>query len=419
MDHQGAGRRSAADTRRQPPWASLEGAAGSGVPEENTGPLPAWSPGYGASGYGPTGSGAQRVLGSGTGPQRLIGSGSGAKPVLPRGSGPQPVLSPGSGPQPTLGAPGSPQGAQGSHGTGPTGSFGRTPVRGFPPGREPAEPFPGELAENAYSDDDTDLMAALAPADVAGQDAPPGRRRGGRTKRRFRSRTWLAAAVVVVAAAGFASYKFLYEPTVNAPVPPTLRLPTTAPGSPGFDKALGTWQHIGTRAEDPESLTIAGLYPPQFVLNGASYVRTAASVTKTCSLAIYGADLQAALQSGHCTQVLRASYISGDGKMMGTVGVVNLINSSAAQKAGQVSGPQEIIAPLSGKKGATRKLGSGTGVVQAVQKGHYLILMWAQFTNLKSPSGAAQRQALEQFAANLVTGSANINLSTRMLTGKP
>ena len=262
-------------------------------------------------------------------------------------------------------------------------------------------------------------MSPLAPAGAAGQAAPPGRRRGGRTKRRFRSRSWLAAAVVVVAAAGFASYKFLYEPRVNAPVPPTLRLPTTAPGSPGFDKALGTWQHIGTRSEDPEPLTIAGLYPPQFVLGGSSYVRTAASVTKTCSLAVYGADLQAALQSGHCTQVLRASYISGDGKMMGTVGVVNLISSSAAQKAGQVTGPQEIIAPLAGKKGATSKLGNGTGVVQAEIKGHYLILMWAEFTNLKSPSGAAQRQALEQFAANLVTGSANINLSTRMLTGKP
>ena len=192
----------------------------------------------------------------------------------------------------------------------------------------------------------------------AGQADPPGRRRGGRTKRRFRSRSWLAAAVVVVAAAGFASYWFLYEPTVNAPVPPTLRLPTTAPGSPGFDKTLGKWQHIGTRAEDPEPLTIAGLYPPQFVLGDSSYVRTAASVTKTCSLAVYGADLQAALQSGHCTQVLRASYISGDGKMMGTVGVVNLITSSAAQKAGQVTGPQEIIAPLSAKKGATSKLGT-------------------------------------------------------------
>ncbi|MGB6581549.1 MAG: hypothetical protein WBF34_26910, partial [Streptosporangiaceae bacterium] len=294
-----------------------------------------------------------------------------------------------------------------------TGPWGRTPVQGYPPRRGPAEPFPGGLA-GAYPDDDTEL----APVGGAGQADPPGRRRGGRTKRRFRSRSWLAAAIVVVAAAGFASYWFLYEPTVNAPVPPTLRLPTTAPGSPSFDKTLGKWQHIGTRAEDPEPLTIAGLYPPQFVLGDSSYVRTAASVTKTCSLAVYGADLQAALQSGHCTQVLRASYISGDGKMMGTVGVVNLITSSATQKAGQVTGPREIIAPLSAKKGATSKLGKGTGVVLAEIKGHYLILMWAQFTNLKSPSDLAQRQALEQFAENLVTGSANINLSSRMLTGK-
>ena len=43
MDHQGAGRRSAADTRRQPPWPSLEGGDDSGVPAsrpaaETTGP---------------------------------------------------------------------------------------------------------------------------------------------------------------------------------------------------------------------------------------------------------------------------------------------------------------------------------------------------------------------------------------------
>ena len=106
--------------------------------------------------------------------------------------------------------------------------------------------------------------------------------------------------------------------------------------------------------------------------------------------------------------------------MMGTVGVVNLITSSAAQKAGQVTGPQEIIAPLAGKKGATSKLGSGTGVVQAEVKGHYLILMWAQFADLKSPStlGRSGRHSSSS-PTNLVTGSANINLSTRMLTGKP
>jgi len=227
-----------------------------------------------------------------------------------------------------------------------------------------------------------------------------------------------AVAVVVVAAAGFTGYKFLYEPRVNAPVSPTLRLPTSIPVSPGFDQALGKWQHIGARTTDPDPLTIAGLYPPQFVLNGSSYVRTAASVTKNCSGAVYGADLQAALQSGHCSQVARASYVSGDSKMMGTVGVVNLSTSAAAQKAGQVTGPQEIIAPLSSRTGVSKKLGSGTGVVQAEIKGHYLILMWAEFTDLKAPSTSAAKQQLEQFAATLVTGTANINLSTRMLTGK-
>ena len=133
---------------------------------------------------------------------------------------------------------------------------------------------------------------------------------------------------------------------------------------------------------------------------------------------MYGAQLQAALKSGHCSQVARASYLSGNGQLMGTVGVVNLSTSTAAQKAGQASGPQEVIAPLAAKKGATSKLGNGTGVVLAEVKGHYLILMWAQFANLKSPSTSAARQQLEQFSTDLVTGSANINLSTRMLSGK-
>ena len=347
-----------------------------------------------------------------SGPQHVTGYGP--------GGGIQPVLTAGSGAQPTLGPAGSP------------GAAGRTPTRGFPPAREPAEsptdsfsqwhtptgPLPVQAdTQDAYPPDDTEFPGQLPPADQA---APAGRRRGGgRTRRRPRSRiAWITVAAVIAAGAGFAGFKYLYEARVNAPVPPTLRLPTNAPGSPGFDKTLGKWQHIVSRAKDPQALTIAGLYPPQFSLNGKSYVRTAASATKTCSLAVYGPDLQAALQSGKCTQVVRASYLSGDGTMMGTVGVVNLVSSNAAEKAGQVTGPQEIIAPLTGKKGPTKKLGTGTGVVQAEIKGHYLILMWAEYANLKSPSGQAQRQALEQFAANLVTGSANINLSTRMLTGK-
>ena len=361
--------------------------------------------------------------GQGTAPgQQLIGPGTGGYQVLTSGSAPQRVLGPGSGPQPTLE---------------------RTPMRGFPPlapgsQQTPTQPMPSGNPQAPTPPQGFSAwhMPGAPPAGhpddaggaglAAGEDDDPVPRRSARAARPARPRrrssrvAWLAAvAVLILAGGGYAVYKYLYEPRVNAPVPSTLRLPTDAPGSPDYNPALGHWQHIGSRTQDPEPLTLQQLFPAQFDLNGSSYVRTAAELSKNCSLAVFGSDLQAALQDGHCTQVLRASYISGNGTMMGTVGVANLTSSSAAQKAGQVTGPQEIIAPLAAQKGPTSKLGNGTGVVQAEIKGHYLILVYAEYANLKSPSGTAQRQALEQFATNLVTGSANINLSTRMLTGKP
>jgi hypothetical protein len=411
---------------------------------------PAAGPGSGPAPILGYGSGAQRVLGPGTGPQRLLGSGTGPRQSLGTGSGAQPVLGTGSGAQPVLGL----------------GAPSRTPVRGFPPGRRepspdsftpwhtPREPLAGEddhapgggnqsadTGAMAWEDADTMVWGQpRAASDTTTWEEPPtapdtttwgeprtpmvpaGRRRDAKAKpeRRFLSRAALVAAAVVaaVAAVGFAGYKFFYVPRVNAPVSSALKLPTSAPGSPNFDKSLGKWQHIGTRAEDPAPLTIEELYPPAFDLNGNSYVRTAASVTKSCSLAVYGANLQAALQNGKCTQVARATYLSGNGQMMGTIGVVNLSTATLAQKAGNVTGPQEIIAPLAAQKGATKKLGSGTGVEQAEIKGHYLILMWAEFASLKSPSTSAARQQLETFANDLLSGSANINLSSRLLNSK-
>jgi hypothetical protein len=313
----------------------------------------------------------------------------------------------------------------------------RTPVRGFPPVRGQLDEafglshdaWPGQAGEAVEStaavhypaaeDGDThDMFEAPDPAApvTPGTLGPPGgRRRNARSRRRFPRAAYLAMAAVVVIGAGIAGFKYLYEHRVNAPVSPTLRLPTTVP-NPDYIKALGKWQHIGARSEDPKPPTIDQLFPAQFELNGSSFVRAAANLTTTCSLAVYGANLQAALQDGDCSQVLRASYVSGP--MMGTIGVINLESASAAAKAGKVTGPQEIIAPLASSKGVTSKLGTGTGVVQAEVKGHYLILMWAEFTDLKSPTTSAQKQQLEQFATNLVLGSANINLSTRMLTGK-
>ena len=320
-------------------------------------------------------------------------------------------------------------------------------MRGFPPVRGPLDEafglshdaWPGRAGESAgytaaeyaaspageaveytaveYSAaDDSDTHDMFEAPDPVATVPPSGRRRNARVRRRFPRAAYLAVAAVLVIGAGIAGFKYLYEHRANAPLSPSLRLPTTVPSNPDYVKALGKWQHIGARSEDPKAPTIDQLFPAQFELNGSSFVRTAANVTTSCSLAVYGANLQAALQNGDCSQVLRASYVSG--AMMGTIGVINLESANAAAKAGQVTGPQEIIAPLAASKGVTSKLGTGTGVVLAEVKGHYLILMWAEFTDLKSPSHSAQRQELEQFATNLVVGSANINLSTRMLTGK-
>jgi hypothetical protein len=44
--------------------------------------------------------------------------------------------------------------------------------------------------------------------------------------------------------------------------------------------------------------------------------------------------------------VLRASYLSTDRKIMATVGVLNLVNVTAAEKAGKAAGATEFIKQL-------------------------------------------------------------------------
>ena len=114
--------------------------------------------------------------------------------------------------------------------------------------------------------------------------------------------------------------------------------------------------------------------------------------------------------------MLRASYLSGDGKIMGTIGVINLVTTNEAHYAGKVVGQNDFIAPLATSKGIASKLGQGTGVVEAQYKGHYLILTWSEFVNGSTPSTTAQDNQLEQFSSDLVAGTANINLSERMVT---
>jgi hypothetical protein len=115
---------------------------------------------------------------------------------------------------------------------------------------------------------------------------------------------------------------------------------------------------------------------------------------------------------------MRASYLSSN-KLMGTIGVLNLSTFAAAKKAGKAVGTADFIAQLPAARGPTKRLTKGTGVEAAEVKGHYLVLVWAEFANLRAPKSAAQRGELEAFIRALIQKSANVSLAVRMVTGRP
>jgi hypothetical protein len=191
----------------------------------------------------------------------------------------------------------------------------------------------------------------------------------------------------------------------------------TASASPA--PTLGPWKNIEAQAADPLPLSLGELYPPRFSAGSSSGVRTRNKAVTDCTRAVIGSGLQKAVRKAGCTQVLRASYLSTNRKMMATIGVLNLVDVAAAERVGKVSGPTQFVRQLPAAHGPTHKLSSGTGLELAEVKGHYLILIWAEFANGNAPSGKRQRAQLAAFSADLFTGTANVSLTSRMVTGKP
>jgi hypothetical protein len=189
------------------------------------------------------------------------------------------------------------------------------------------------------------------------------------------------------------------------------------PASPS--PTLGPFGHIATRAADPVPITVAQLFPDTFALDGVSFLRTTSQPGANCAAAVIGAALSSAVQGGTCSQVVRASYLATAEKAMGTIGVLNLSTEPVAAQAGKAADAGDFIGQLQGPSGPTKTLGQGTGVEEAVIKGHYLILIWAQFTNGAQPKTPAQQAALKTFMTQLFAGTANVSLSNRLVSGTP
>jgi hypothetical protein len=258
-----------------------------------------------------------------------------------------------------------------------------------------------------------------------GEDGATAGTTGPRSRQRLRGghvRVVVATALAVLAAAGAASAaayaltRHGHAPaahTTQAGVRPSLAA-TPSPSAP-----LGKWKHIQNRLDDPVPLSLAELFPAHVNAGVRNYARTAQRESTNCRKAVFGTRLKAAVRKG-CSQALRASYLSANHRRMGTIGVLNLATASAAAKLGKiVAAPRQFVEPLPAAHGPTRNMGKGNGVVWAVAKGHYLILMWVQYANLQSPATAATRKNLMQFVNDLYQKTANQSLTGRMVTGKP
>ena len=222
-------------------------------------------------------------------------------------------------------------------------------------------------------------------------------------------------AIVAVAAVAYVRSPGGHLPASSAGVHASSAALSASQPSP----SLGRWQHIATRAADPSPLTLGQLFPEQFTVASNGYIRTAQVANTHCSRAVFGAKLQAAVHKYQCSQVMRASYLAKAPKLMGTIGVLNLSNSAGAKGVGKVTGASQFIAQLAAARGPTHSLAKGTGLEEAEVKGHYLILTWVEFTSLRTPRSAHQKTQLKAFSADLINQTANVSLTSRMVTGKP
>jgi hypothetical protein len=299
-------------------------------------------------------------------------------------------------------------------------------------GPQRAATGPFDLATPApFNTGPTQRVATGRGTDVTGPRSAPApgrgagtRGRGSRGRKRARGRgklrAMLVGAVALIIVVG-ATYVFLTRGHKSPS--PAADSRSTASARPSTDPSpsptLGTWGHIATRALDPAPLTLAELFPASFTNGTTSYVRTAQKGKVHCAGALAGSQLVAAVSHAGCTQAMRASYLSSDHKLMGTIGVLNLVTVTAAERAGNATGPSEFIAQLPGARGLTKKLTNGTGIEAAEVKGHYLVLVWAEFANLRTPRTPLQKSQLEEFITLLMQRTANVSLATRQVTGSP
>jgi hypothetical protein len=291
----------------------------------------------------------------------------------------------------------------------------------FPDHSFPEHPFPEQSYGEPYAGrPHTDQPYAGQPhTESRTTDRPNGRGRRRRESQTRRGHSPLivggaivAGAVLIATGMGVSSMLRDDSTKTAASTAPPSQAVTTSPSKrplPG-----------NSRATDPVPLTLSEIFRHRrFTVGGTRYGITVWRADRICTRTVHGATLMAALRKGSCSQVMRATFASADGKLIGTVGVANLRTATAAKAATRVWNAKDAwLQPVPGP-GITKNIGTGSALGSFQNKGHYLLMTWVQ-----QPSGkaipTAQQKLVSAFGQSVMLGSGLYEaLNYRGTEGRP
>ncbi|WP_018657558.1 hypothetical protein [Actinomadura flavalba] len=214
-----------------------------------------------------------------------------------------------------------------------------------------------------------------------------------------------AVAGLVLMGAGYAGSSMLQDdekkpapqaaPAAETPEPSASPKPSVSPLDP---------VKLKSRATDPKPMTLAEAFgKATYTAGGQKYTRTAWK-SGSCTGAVTGASFAAAVKKAGCSQTLRATYARKDGKLVGTVGVLNLKTEKGAKYAERAAAAQNAyLRPVPGG-GHSRTIGKGEALGTAQARGHYLVMTWVQRPDGKKIP-AAHHKTVATFGQQMIKGS--------------
>lgn len=245
--------------------------------------------------------------------------------------------------------------------------------QGPPPGQGPG---PGVLT-SAYQP----IPGAEPPAGVAADD---GRRRlliGGGVAVVVAGALVAGGITLMSGSSAAKNHNSAQAPAVtHARVSPAPSHTPAIPASP-----VPTGPSINDARTDPKPLGLSEVFPSATVsLGGRAFKQDKTAVNHQCSLTARG-GMATALRDGHCTSVVRATYIDSAKKVAVTVGVAVMPTKAAALIAAKAGDPSkyEWFRGMQGK--LATKVDQVGGFAASTVLGRYIIYAYAVYEDGTKP----------------------------------